>query len=266
MQVDLGHPAGVWEALGVEKPTEKNLTPAEAKPLCSAKTPEAWAPAARGCPPHCSRPGLSSKPRRPAGPGPHRGPTPRPSPWTARPLAIPVPQGRAQSLTAGRVPCKCSAGRLRSGSRPRGRGWPPCRRWLQGKQGHQVAATPAPCRLCDTQTPGPPESSPPSPALPACPPPGRPPLIRASTAPPGRDISPRRPGWGQPFKGILKHFSQSQPQVPLGSSPCPRAPRPRAATGKVHRRGQALSRRPSHCLPPAPAGLTHQCRQASSWT
>lgn len=39
-----GTPAGVWEAIGVKKPTEKNLTPAEAKPLRSAKTPRPGPP------------------------------------------------------------------------------------------------------------------------------------------------------------------------------------------------------------------------------
>lgn len=60
------------------------------------------------------------------------------------------PRGRQQGawpLTVGPLPCRCSAGHLRSGSQQRGPGWLRCRRWLQERQRRQGRrAPPRGCR------------------------------------------------------------------------------------------------------------------------
>lgn len=65
-----------------------------------------------------------------------------------RPAVTQLPHKQREDRTGRRpltvvpFPCKGSAGRLRSGSRLRGQGWPPCKRRLEGKQSAGVRPHP----------------------------------------------------------------------------------------------------------------------------
>lgn len=99
MQLDLGHPAGVWEALRVEKPTEKNLTPA-GKAILSCKGTGglvscSWGPSSTPFPPQaCSQSHADQQVLA------HAMLHLTPLPGTSSPPAVPVPQKRARHSPA----------------------------------------------------------------------------------------------------------------------------------------------------------------------